>query len=59
MSSPSLSVEELKQRACETIERNKKEIVGVAQQILANPEGLTVEIDGAHSHSGSIEGIDS
>ena len=38
MTSPSLSVEELKKRACETIERNKKEIIDVAQQILANPE---------------------
>ena len=38
MTSPSLSVEELKKRACEIIERNKTEIVDVAQQILANPE---------------------
>ena len=38
MTSPYLSVEELKKRACEIIERNKKEIVDVAQQVLANPE---------------------
>ena len=38
MTSPSLSVEELKKRACETIEQHKEEIVGVAQQVLANPE---------------------
>ncbi len=33
-----LTVEELKQRACETIEKRKKEIIGVAQQVLAHPE---------------------
>ena len=38
MTSPSLSVEELKKRACETIEQSKNEIVDIAQQILANPE---------------------
>ena len=38
MTTPRLSIEELKQRACETIEKRKKEIVGVAQQVLANPE---------------------
>ena len=38
MTTPSLSIEELKQRACETIEKRKKEIVGMAQQVLANPE---------------------
>ena len=38
MTTPSLSIEELKQLACETIEKRKKEIVGVAKQVLANPE---------------------
>jgi len=38
MTSPPLSVDELKKRACETIERHKEEIVDVAQQVLATPE---------------------
>ncbi len=38
MTAPSLTIEEIKQRACETIEKRKKEIVGSAQQVLANPE---------------------
>ena len=38
MTSPPISVEELKKRACETIERHKEEIVDVAQQVLATPE---------------------
>jgi len=38
MTSPLLSVDELKKRACETIERHKEEIVDVAQQVLATPE---------------------
>ena len=38
MTTPSLSVDELKKLACETIEKRKKEIVGLAQQVLANPE---------------------
>ena len=38
MTAPNLSIEELKQRACETIEKRKKEIIGLAQQVLANPE---------------------
>ena len=33
-----LTVEELKRRACETIEKRKKEIIGVAQQVLSHPE---------------------
>ena len=33
-----LTVEELKRRACETIEKRKKEIVGIAQQVLSHPE---------------------
>ena len=33
-----LTVQELKRRACETIERRKKEIIGVAQQVLSHPE---------------------
>ena len=33
-----LTVEELKRRACETIEKRKKEIIGVAQQVLSQPE---------------------
>ncbi|MAF37952.1 MAG: amidohydrolase [Chloroflexi bacterium] len=38
MTTSTLTIEELKKRACETIEKRKKEIVGVAQQVLANPE---------------------
>ena len=38
MTTVHLTIEELKQRACATIEKRKKEIVGVAQQVLANPE---------------------
>ena len=38
MTTPNLSIEELKKRACETIDKRKKEIVGLAQQVLANPE---------------------
>ncbi|MCI0901957.1 MAG: amidohydrolase [Chloroflexi bacterium] len=38
MTAPKLTIEELKKLACETIEKRKKEIVGVAQQVLANPE---------------------
>ena len=33
-----LTVQELKRRACENIERRKKEIIGVAQQVLSHPE---------------------
>ncbi|MEC9445987.1 MAG: amidohydrolase, partial [Chloroflexota bacterium] len=35
---PLFSVDELKKRACETIEQHKEEIVSVAQQVLATPE---------------------
>ena len=38
MTTTQLNIEELKKRACETIDKRKKEIVGVAQQVLANPE---------------------
>nr|MBC8280479.1 amidohydrolase [Chloroflexota bacterium] len=38
MSKSNLTVEELKKLACETIDKNKKDIIGVAEQILANPE---------------------
>ena len=33
-----LTVEELKKRACEAIEKRKKEIIAVAQQVLSHPE---------------------
>ena len=33
-----LSIQELKQRACETIEQHRQEIIGVAQEVLSNPE---------------------
>ncbi len=33
-----LTVEEMKRRACETIDRRKKEIIGIAQQVLSHPE---------------------
>ena len=38
MTTPALTIEELKKRACETIDKRKKEIVGLARQVLANPE---------------------
>jgi metal-dependent amidase/aminoacylase/carboxypeptidase family protein len=38
VTTPALTIEELKKRACETIDKRKKEIVGLAQQVLANPE---------------------
>ena len=38
MATTVLTVEELKKLACEAIEKRKKEIVGLAQQVLANPE---------------------
>ena len=38
MTTPTLTIEELKKRACETIDKRKNEIVGLAQQVLANPE---------------------
>ena len=33
-----LTVQELKKLACETIEKRKKEIIGIAQQVLSHPE---------------------
>ena len=33
-----LSAEELKQKACATIEKNKKEIIAIAQEVLRHPE---------------------
>ena len=33
-----LSITELKQKACETIESRKDELVSIAKDILANPE---------------------
>jgi amidohydrolase len=36
--SPKLSIEELKKRACETIDKRQKEIIDLAKQVLANPE---------------------
>ena len=33
-----LTIPELKQRACETIDKRKKDIIGVAQQVLSHPE---------------------
>ena len=38
MTTPNLSIEELKKRACETIDKRKKEIIDLAKQVLANPE---------------------
>ena len=38
MTTQNLSIEELKKLACATIDKHKKEIVDVAQQVLANPE---------------------
>ena len=35
MTTPNLSTEELKKLACETIDKRKKDIVGLAQQVLA------------------------
>ena len=44
MTTSKLSIDELKKRACETIDKRKKEIIEVAQQILANPEAGFREI---------------
>ena len=33
-----LTVEEMKRRACEAIDRRKKEIIGIAQEVLSHPE---------------------
>ena len=33
-----LTTEELKRRACAAIEKKKKEIIGVAQEVLSHPE---------------------
>ena len=33
-----LSISELKQKACETIEAHKDELIGIAKEILENPE---------------------
>ena len=33
-----MTVEEMKRRACETIDKRKKEIIGIAQQALSHPE---------------------
>ena len=33
-----MTVEEIKRRACETIDKRKKEIIGIAQQALSHPE---------------------
>ena len=38
MTTPNFSIEELKKRACETIDKRKKEIIDLAKQVLANPE---------------------
>ncbi|NQW24192.1 MAG: amidohydrolase [SAR202 cluster bacterium] len=44
MTTPNLTVEELKKKACETIDKRKKEIIGLAEQVLANPESGFHEI---------------
>ena len=44
MTTPTLSIEELKQRACETIEKRKEEIIGLAKQVLGHPEAGFREI---------------
>ena len=33
-----LNKKELKQKACEAIDRRKQEIIGIAQDVLAHPE---------------------
>ena len=38
-----LTIPELKQKACATIEKKKKEIIGIAQDILAHPEAGFLE----------------
>ena len=38
MTTPNFSIEELKKRACETIDKRKKEIIDLSKQVLANPE---------------------
>jgi len=43
-----LSAEELKQKACATIERNKKEIIAIAQEVLRHPEAGFSETRTSH-----------
>ncbi len=44
MTTAALSIDELKKRACETIDKRKKEIVGLAHKVLANTEAGFQEV---------------
>ena len=57
MSKSTRTIEEIKKLACETIEKNKKHIIGVAQQILANPEAGFREVKTAQLVAQNFEDL--
>ena len=57
MSKSTSTIEEIKKLACETIEKNKKHIIGVAQQILANPEAGFREVNTAQLVAQNFEDL--
>ena len=57
MSKSTSTIEEIKKLACETIEKNKKHIIGVAQQILANPEAGFREVKTAQLVAQNFEDL--
>ena len=57
MSKSTSTIEEIKKLACETIEKNKKHIIGVAQQILANPEAGFREVKTAQLVAQNFENL--
>ena len=57
MSKLTSTIEEIKKLACETIEKNKKHIIGVAQQILANPEAGFREVKTAQLVAQNFEDL--
>ena len=57
MSKSTSTSEEIKKLACETIEENKKHIIGVAQQILANPEAGFREVKTAQLVAQNFEDL--
>ena len=57
MSKSTSTIEEIKKLACETIEKKKKHIIGVAQQILANPEAGFREVKTAQLVAQNFEDL--
>ena len=57
MSKSTSTIEEIKKLACETIEKNKNHIIGVAQQILANPEAGFREVKTAQLVAQNFEDL--